>query len=314
MANYRVDTQDFTALAALAGFKNDARAQLQAAINSCVSASVGLVLTQPYGMLLPGDGICLNVPSNGNTRIMCAPGAALRLGPHSAPDYSMVYLSGTGYTIEGMILDGAKEMNGMAPGGLDNEFGMGFYMDAASDVTLIRPHVLNTWGDGYYIGGSNSYCNDITMYMPTSSGVRRNGMSVIGVSGMELYSPCFAFTQDTNPKAGLDFEPNSNGNRLRAVNIYGMRTIGNNLGLEFAIGGLVGSAAQSVSINVYGWNDVRSRDTALNRYGLSKGTRSISGTIAIHTVTYIKPNIQHDYAESYDNSVVWDVTGETVIS
>lgn len=309
MANYRLDTRDATALAALAGYKNDAQAQLQAFVNSCVSASAVCVISQQYGMSLPGNGICLDVPSNGNTRIIFAPGAALRLGTHSAQDYSMIYLGGSGYFIEGAVLDGAKEVNG-ATGG---EYGMGFYLDEASNVTLVRPTVLNTWGDGYYIGGS-TYCNNVTMYQPRSSGVRRNGMSVIGVSGMELYSPCFAFTQDTNPKAGIDFEPNGNSNRVRAANIYGLLTIGNNLGVEVAIGGLVGSAAQSVSIGIYGWTDVRSRDTALNRYGLSKGTRSISGTVAIHNVTYIKPNIQHDYAESYDNSVTWDVTGETVIS
>lgn len=314
MANYRLDTKDATALAALAGYKNDARAQLQAFINGCVSASAVCVISQQYGMLLGSGNICLDIPSNGNTRIIFAPGAALRLGPHSAPDYSMIYLGGSGYFIEGAVLDGAKEINGMPPGGADNEFGMGFNLDEASNVTLVRPCVLNTWGDGYYIGGS-TYCSNVTMYQPKSSGVRRNGMSVIGVSGMELYSPTFSFTQDTNPKAGIDFEPNSNSNRVRAANIYGMTTIGNNLGLEIAIGGLVGATAQQVSIGVYGWVDVRSRDTALNRYGLSKSGHSISGTVSIHNVTYIKPNIQHDYGEAYDTTAVaWDVTGENLIT
>lgn len=309
MANYRLDTRDATALAALAGYKNDARSALQAFIDGCVSASAICVISQQYGMLPGAGNICLDVPSNGNTRIIFAPGAALRLGTHSAEDYSMIYLGGSGYFIEGAVLDGAKEING-ATGG---EYGMGFYLDEASNVTLVRPFVMNTWGDGYYVGGT-TYCSNVTMYQPRSSGVRRNGMSVIGVSGMELYSPCFAFTQDTNPKAGIDFEPNSNSNRVRAANLYGLTTIGNNLGVEVAIGGLVGSAAQSVSIGIYGWTDIRSRDTALNRYGLQKGARSISGTVSIHNVNYIKPNIQHDYAESYDNSVAWDVTNELVIS
>lgn len=308
MANYRLDTRDATALAALAGYKNDARSQLQAFINQCVSLSAVCVLSQQYGMSLGSGNICLDVPSNGNTRIMFAPGAALRLGTHSAEDYSMIHLSGSGYFIEGAVLDGAKEING-ATGG---EYGMGFYMEEASNVTLVRPKVYNTWGDGYYIGGS-TYCSNVTLYQPYSSGVRRNGMSVIGVSGMEMYSPVFAFTQDTNPKAGLDFEPNSNSNRVRAVNIYGMTTIGNNLGLEFALSGLVGAAAQSVSVGVYGWTDIRSRDTALNRYDMTKNGHSISGIVSIHNVTYVKPNIQHDYGASFEG-VTWDVTNEVVIS
>jgi hypothetical protein len=310
---YRLDTNT-TALAALAGYKNDARAQLQAFIDGCVSASAIAVISQQYGMTLGSGNICLNVPSNGNTRIIFAPGASLRLGTHSAPDYSMMYLGGSGYFIEGAVLDGAKEINGMAPGGANNEFGMGFYLDEASNVTLVRPKVINTWGDGYYIGGS-TYCSNVKLYEPYSAGVRRNGMSVIGVSGMEVYCPTFTYTQDTNPKAGLDFEPNNNANRLRAINIYGMKTIANNLGLEFALSGLLGATPQSLSINIYDWTDIRSLDTALNRYDLSPSAgQSISGTIVLNTIKYVKPNIQYDMSYSFTSAVSFTKTNETLIS
>src|SRR6478752_228482 len=89
MANYRLDTNT-TALAALAGYKNDARVQLQAFIDGCVSASAVCIISQQYAGTLDASDTFLDIPSNGNTRIIFAPSAALRLGSHSTTGYSMI--------------------------------------------------------------------------------------------------------------------------------------------------------------------------------------------------------------------------------
>jgi len=307
---YKLDTNN-TALAALAGFKNDCRVTMQAFLNSCASLSVGAIISQQYGLSLDSTDTGLVIPSN--SHIKFASGGAFRLLSHSTTGYAMFYMSGSNIYIEDACLDGAKEINGQAPGGVDNEFGMGMTLDEATDVTLVRPRIKNTWGDGIYIGGS-TYCQRVQIQEPYISAVRRNGISVIGCSALEIWSPVITFVNDTNPKAGIDWEPNSNSNRVTANFVYNPRTIGCNLGLEFAIGGLVGTNSQNVSIDVYAWEDIRSQDTSLNRYGLAKGSRSISGHIALHTVTYVRPNILHDFGESYDNSVVFTVSAETTIA
>lgn len=305
MANFLIDTKDFSPTT---GYGNDCRASLQNMVSAAAAQSKGLILTQKYGSSLNAStDAAVKIPSNFS--LFFAPGAAIRLLPHNADFYHMLLLdSVSNVNIEGAFLDGAKEENGATTG----EYGMGISLYDSSNVNIKRTKVINTWGDGYYIGG-DAWSNNVNLWDIEAYGVRRNGMSVITCSGMECYSPRFGDITDTNPKCGIDFEPNTNAQRLRAINVYKPVTVANNLGIAFAPSGLMGSATQQVSINIYQWEDIRSLDTALNRYDLSH-VGPTSGTFKIVNALYVKPNIQHDYASSYDNSIVWSVTGETVVS
>lgn len=305
MANFLIDTKDFSISA---GYGIDARASLQSAINQAASAGKGLILTRNYGCSLnPSQDGVLNIPSNSS--IFFAPGSSIRLLPHNAQIYHILMLDGVdNVTIEGAVLDGAKEENGATTG----EYGMGISLYDSSNVTIRRTRVYNTWGDGYYVGGDN-WSSNVIMHEVEAYGVRRNGLSVITCSGMELYAPVFGDITATNPKCGIDFEPNTNAQRLRAINVYYPKTIGNNLGIAFAPSGLQGTASQACSISIYNWLDVRSLDTALNRYDLAH-VGNMTGFFKINTATYVKPNIQHDYGASYDNSITWSVSAESVIS
>lgn len=287
------------------GYGTDQTANLQNAINTATAAGKGLYITKPYGITIDG----LTIPSNAWIKFLDGGGLRMLHGDYSN-GYAMLLLDGvSNVTIENALLDGAKERNTTTGG----ESGMGISVYDSSNVTIIDPVIRNTWGDGIYLGGTNGNSN-ITIWRPDIAGVRRNGISVITANGLTIYKPTMANVTETNPKCGIDFEPNDNTNVLQNINVYSPTTIGCNLGLEFSIQGMVGSTAKTVSINVYDWTDIHSTDTALNRYDLAKGSYSISGSINIHNVKYVKSNILHDYAAPYDNSVTWSVTNETSIT
>ena len=137
MANYLIDTKDFTISA---GYGIDARVSLQNAINSAASAGKGLILTKLYGASLnPSQDGVLSLPSN--TNLVFAPGAGLRLLPHNADIYHMLICDGvSNVTIESAWLDGAKEENSSTTG----EYGMGISLYDSSNITMRRCTIVNT--------------------------------------------------------------------------------------------------------------------------------------------------------------------------
>jgi hypothetical protein len=303
MMAYLYDTS-FTGLNP--GVQNDNRTALQAAINSATSQGKGLYITQPYGLSVPSSGAVLNIPSN--AQIKFVGNGYLKLLAHNTDSYQMMLLDGVSNVwIENPRLDGSMEMNSFSGG----EYGMGISLYNTNNVQIMRPNIIDTWGDGIYIGAGNS---NTVLWSPYAQGVRRNGISVISANGLDIYNPVTENIKATNPKCGIDFEPNDNSNVLQNIRVFSPVTIGCYLGLEFSIQGLVGPIAKNVSISVYDWKDIHSQDTALNRYDLNKGSYSVSGFINIHNVTYVKSNILKDIAAPYDNSVVWSLTNEVSIT
>jgi parallel beta-helix repeat protein len=211
-------------------------------------------------------------------------------------------------TIENAVIDGSKEMNSATTG----EWGMGIGLYDASNVTIIDPVITNTWGDGIYVGGA-SKCTGIKIYRPYIGGCRRNGMSVISADGLDVYHPTFERINDTNPKAGIDFEPNDNNAELKNINIYSPRTIYCNLGIEFYLSQLPGPKAKVVSVNIYDYVSINDGEV-LNFLALAKGSYSVSGTIKVNGVRYIKPNFAGKTITNWDNSIALAVTNETTVS
>jgi len=304
--SYLYDTS-FTGLAQGASAANDYRTALQNALNSATSQGKGLLITQQYGISLDSNGVGLNMPANSYLKFTNS--GSLKLLAHNTDFYHMILIDvKNNVNVYYPRLDGSKENNSFSGG----ESGMGISLYNASNVNIVKPEIKDTWGDGIYIGGSGTPNNNVTIFNPKIWGVRRNGISVISATNMSIYSPELGNITETNPKCGIDFEPNDNTNKLQNINVYSPTTIGCYLGLEFSLQGLVGSTAQNVTINVYDWKDVHSQDTALNRYAFSKGSFSVTGQINVHNVTYVKSNILHDF-EAWDNSIVWYLVNENSI-
>jgi hypothetical protein len=292
------------------GFGVDNRAALQDALNSTAALGRGLIIDGQYGLQFDSSHAELVVPSNSNIKFQ--PGAALKLLPHDLKAYNVFLIDGvSNVVIERPLIDGAKELNA-DPGTFESEYGMGIGLYDATNVTIIDPDIRNTWGDGIYIGGG-AKCQNINIHNPVIGGCRRNGMSIVTVDGLKVWSPLIKRINDTNPKAGIDFEPNNNDCELKNIFIYSPRTVNCNLGIEFYMDNFPGPKPKVVSISVLDFKSINDGDTSLFFGDLQKGTNSVSGTINVHNVRYVKPNIAKGI-QNWDNSIVMSVTGETTIS
>lgn len=93
----------------------------------------------------------------------------------------------------------------------------------STDTVVIEGLALrDSGGDGVYLGvsstaGSPRHCIDVTLRDLLIDNHRRNGISVISVSGLVIEGCTVSNTVGTNPQAGIDFEPNYDNERLEDI-------------------------------------------------------------------------------------------------
>lgn len=113
--------------------------------------------------------------------------------------------------------------------GTTGEWGMGVEMRGASNIYFEHIHASDCWGDGLYIGSSETqnYCKNITIGTLIADNNRRQGFSLISVKGLTIDKAILTNTNGTAPEAGLDFEPNNNLEFLQDIKINKLITKGN---------------------------------------------------------------------------------------
>ena len=95
------------------------------------------------------------------------------------------------------------------------EWRSGISLYDCSNITLRDFTVAKTGGDGLYLGASDSgYNKNILVENMVFDDNHRQGISVISVDGLTIRNSKFINTIGTAPQAGIDFEPNSAGQRL----------------------------------------------------------------------------------------------------
>jgi polygalacturonase len=85
-----------------------------------------------------------------------------------------------------------------------------------SNVTVIGLSLCESGGDGIYLGatGKNRYNKDIVIKGVACDGNNRQGISVISAENLLIEDCRLDNTRGTPPAAGIDFEPNSDNERL----------------------------------------------------------------------------------------------------
>jgi hypothetical protein len=279
--NYDYDTTTITTV----GFTQNNRAALQTLINNAAANGRGVYISQPHGI----DTTGLTIPSNSNIRFI-GNGALKLIGPYSTDTYNMLLID----TVSNVLifnpkLYGSKELNTLTTG----EYGMGINIRGACT------------GSGNPSG--------LEIQSPRIYNVRRNGISVISTTGLTLSDVEVSNVIDTNPKAAIDFEPNSNADKLSGINVIGFRSIRCQNGLAFSFQNVPGATAQVIGINISGFEDYGCRDSAISYINLAKGTFSVSGSI---NITYPRYNHSNNiiYNPGWDNSVVVNITNPTTIA
>src|SRR5690606_17863655 len=111
-------------------------------------------------------------------------------------------------------------------------------------VEILEPDISKCWGDGIYVGvrlpkggtdemgdfAAADWCSNVRITGGKIESCRRNNISVISVDGFWLNGTASLNAGDgadgTNPKAGIDIEPNSHEGRLANVHVIGLKTSG----------------------------------------------------------------------------------------
>jgi len=175
----------------------DSTAAVQSLLNSAATFGLPVVLaplsTVRVDALTVPSGTRLNL--NGSTLKKTATSGAAMLTATGASNV----------TIENGIIDGDKASWAAA-----TEWRHGISILGSSHVTLRDLTVKSHKGDGIYVGVSGPVVSsDVVLDRVTCDLNHRNGMSVVGVSGLEATNCLFTNTTGTNPQAGVDIEPNS---------------------------------------------------------------------------------------------------------
>lgn len=195
---------------------------------------------------------------------------------------------------------------------MKGEWGHGINILGGEDIIIENFVVSNCWGDGIYIGRSNSRISkNITLNRGLATNNRRNGISITSVSGLVINKVTSAFTNGTAPEFGIDIEPNSHLDVIEGIEIIDNVSYYNQKG-GLAIGvnkiGVNSPKIKNINISINNFTDYGSY------YGLyvgniTSGANRIKGNLSLNNLKmfynqlgiYIKSN-QASKFDIYVNS------------
>lgn len=186
------------------GAKGDGTADDTAAIQRAINqaAHTGGTVLIPDGTYLINALVSVQLKSDMTLRL--SDGAVLKAMPNAEQGYSIVKIDNvSNANLFGGTLLGERDEHQ----GTGGEWGMGVYVNAASNISIVRTTAKNNWGNGFYVRGAS---RNIQVCSVMADNNRRQGMSIIAVDGMLVKDSIFRNTNGTAPQAGLDIEPNEN--------------------------------------------------------------------------------------------------------
>ena len=188
----------------------DDTAAIQLAIDR--AAGTGGTVLVPDGTYMVNALVSISLKSDMTLRL--SDGAILKAMPNAETNYSIIKIEKvSNANLVGGTLQGERYEHL----GKLGEWGMGVYVNAASDISIAQITAKDAWGDGFYIRGASK---NITFCAVKADNNRRQGMSIISVDGLLVKDSIFSNTNGTAPQAGLDIEPNENDtvNNVKILN------------------------------------------------------------------------------------------------
>lgn len=282
------------------GVISDGTSKMQAAMLAAVGGHL-IVNEGKYGLSYVGwgtNGLALDVPSD--ITIEFEPGASFESLPHNAIIYQMMRVwDRNNVTIIRPSLNGRRDLNAAVTG----EFGMGIDIRGGSNIHVISPITINTWGDGIYLGlgvGPTPVADRVTIDRPFADGCRRQGMSIV-CGNVVVNDPVWQNISGTAPAAGLDIEPDSNSDELQKIVIRNPKTFNCTTGIQIQLANFAGAIPKNIDIQIINPIDngslVGCSVSGANTLG---GTRKLTGKISIQDPQWINSGQSSFLMSEYD--------------
>jgi len=244
------------------GVTDDSEA-LNALLTAAAAAGVSVIL-DPLSIvlvqstLLPPSGTRLNL--NGATIKRGATGSGVLINLIDRSDIS----------IRGGTLDGNKAAYPAA-----TEWRHNINLDNSKRIVLRDLYSNSSKGDGIYIGGTVTHCEDVDLFNVSCDGNYRQGLSIVGVDGFTAVSSRFVNTAGTAPQSGVDVEPNRGDQVCKNIRFTGC-TFSGNAGHGFLVALQASRTAVQGGITLTGCTS-DSNTTAGVRLTESEGVQIVGG-------------------------------------
>jgi hypothetical protein len=216
------------------------------------------------------------------SRIIFQKKSSLVMKPNSLTHYGVIKISNVNDVIiySPEIIGERDEHKGN-----EGEWGMGIFILGATNVQVIRPNIINCWGDGIYIGrGEKGGCRNVKIINAVIDNCRRNGISITDGENIEIKNPIISNTNGTLPMCGIDIEPNDNKATIDNIQVINPKTFNNsNAGILIYLYNLVGNVKRNVNIKIENHIDNNS-DIGFELGGYNeenKTAKALSGSIEI---------------------------------
>lgn len=161
----------------------------------------------------------------------------------------------------------------------------------STSIHIVDPRLSKSWGDGLYVlNVANLRVDNINTFS-----TRRNGISIISADGCIINGGISTFSDGTNPRAGIDLEPNNPTQKLKGIIINDFRTANCEIGISVAPISM-DSTSDPIDVvinNPYSFND--NRGVQVSTYADVKGSVVVNNPVAVNSVgnglLIDKPNI-----------------------
>ncbi|ATW62937.1 tail spike protein [Corynebacterium phage phi674] len=155
--------------------------------------------------------------------------ATLKAIPNAEPRYCVIRV----YHKENVKISGGRIIGDRYEHtGTTGEWGYGIAVTAGENIIIEDVYCADFWGDGINVqrlrDEHNTHARNVIVRNCTSTGNRRQGMSVEGVEGLRVQGGEFSHTNGTHPQAGIDLEPASEGPIMTDIKITDVLFRGNN--------------------------------------------------------------------------------------
>jgi hypothetical protein len=228
----RISQSPFGHLASFYGIVGDGVADdtagFQDLLDSTASANVKAVLNP--GMVLKISSARITVPSNTH---LDGNGATIRNALTASTSDALLWIHAgtTDVLIENLNIDGDKAAYAPA-----TEWKHGISITGGDKITLRNVFSYLNKGDGIYVGGDAvTYSKNIVLENVHCDQNHRQGLSIVGVSGLKAVNSRFTRTAGTNPQSGLDIEPNTADSPIEKIQFINCEFTDNtNEGIDLA--------------------------------------------------------------------------------